>query len=187
MWDKWVANSTPITNLFQISSSIVTLLGIVGLYFVYLQWKATEEDVVFKSQAQIYDKMVEIDKIFIERPEARLYIYNNQSPEDVYPYADANQLRLERAKAEAAAEMMLDFFGQVMQVLPRLGPAEAAWAAYIQDIYKCSPVLRALYKERAQWYSDLKNEQSIVNIIERAEADLNQGKIACDQIKLPTQ
>jgi len=173
-----------VANVFQILSSFATLLGVVGIYFVYQQLKVSEEETILNSQAQVYSQMVEIDKIFMERPEVRLYLYNNLRPEDMYPFADESQLRVERAKAEAAAELMLDFFGQLMQVLHKLGPAESAWRAYIQDIYVCSPMLRQLYAQRAGWYSDLKSEPAIVDIIHKAEEQLKQGDIACGQIQL---
>lgn len=182
MWNKLANNGRNIAEFFDALASVATVLGVVGLFFVYKQLQANEEEIAINTMGQVYGQMVEIDKVFMDHPESRLYIYYNLRPEDINPYADIAQRRLDQARAETAAELMLDFFSQVVLVQSKLGSADEGWKRYIKDIYKCSPVLRERYDRKIEWY---KNEAA-ATIIEQAKNELMQGgAVQCDGIEPP--
>ncbi|MCR6654180.1 MAG: hypothetical protein NVV73_23050 [Cellvibrionaceae bacterium] len=165
----------------EILASLATIIGVFGLFFIYKQVKVNEEEIALSSLNEIYAQMVDIDKVFLENPEARLYIYSNIRPEDLRPDASPAQYQLDQATAMAAAELMLDFFAQVTLVLPKLGDAGESWVTYIKDVYKCSPVLRERYEIKYDWY---KYEEA-AEIINQAKDEMQKGKVQCDTLKKP--
>jgi hypothetical protein len=167
----------------EILASFSTVLGIIGLYFVYRQLVSNEEQMKLNTFSQVYSEMVEIDKFFVEHPDARLYIYANLRPSDVYPNADAESAMMAASVEAAAGELMLDFFSHVTLVLPYLGNPAQSWLAYIKDVYKCSPIVRERYQRKLQWYK----EEAAAPIIDEAEAEMKVGRVLCDEIKLPAQ
>jgi hypothetical protein len=170
-----------VVRFFEVLASIATIVGMVGLFFVYKQLKITEEAIKLSAIHEVYAQMVDIDKVFLENPEARLYIYSNIRPEDLRPDASPAQYQQDQATAMAAAELILDFFAQVTLVLPKLGEAGESWVAYIKDIYKCSPVLRERYEMKYAWYED---EQAAF-VINQAKEEMQKGEVRCDIIKKP--
>lgn len=93
-------------HVFEFLASIAAIVGATGLIFVYQQLKIQEEEASGNIQNQIYEKMVDIDKFFIEHPDARDAIYNGKECNaSDYPC---------KTETAAAAELMLDFFSQVM-------------------------------------------------------------------------
>jgi|GEM_PF-3479727 len=171
-----------IVRFFEILASIATVVGVVGLFFVYKQLKVNEEEMVLSAMNEVYAQMVDIDKVFLENPEARLYIYSNIRPEDLRPDASPAQYQLDQATAMAAAELMLDFFAQVTLVLPKLGDAGQSWITYIKDVYKCSPIIRERYESKYDWYKD----EQAASIINEAKDEMQKGKVQCDTLKKPT-
>ena len=181
MWQAFKRNRAMIADCAAILASVVTIGGVAGLYFVYQQLKVYEEEIALNTVGQVYSQMVDIDKEFLNHPDARLYIYANMRPEDLYPDADPVQQRLNQSVAEASAEMMMDFFSQLTLVQDKLGPAAQNWLDFIKDIYKCSPVLRDRYARKEAWYKD---ELAAV-IIAQAKTEMKQGQIVCDGMTLP--
>jgi hypothetical protein len=167
----------------EILASFSTVLGLIGLYFVYRQLVANEEQMKLNTFSQVYSEMVEIDKFFVEHPDARLYIYANLRPADVYPNATPEQAMLATSVEAAAGELMLDFFSHVTLVSPNLGDPAQSWLAYIKDVYKCSPIVRERYQRKLAWYK----EEAAAPIIDEAEAELKQGSVLCDAIQPPAQ
>lgn len=181
MWQAFKKHRKIIADVSAILASLVTIAGVTGLYFVYQQLKVNEEEIALNTVGQVYSQMVEIDKEFMNHPDARLYIYGNLRPEDLYPDADPLQMRLHQSVAEASAEMMMDFFSQLTLVQGKLGAAAQNWLDFIKDIYKCSPVLRDRYTRKEAWYKD---EVAAV-VIAQAKEEMKQGQVVCDGITLP--
>lgn len=164
-----------IVYFFEILASIATVAGVIGLFIVYKQLKIQESEAAGNIQNQIYEKMVDIDKFFIEHPDARMYIYN-----DLPVGVNANIKCGEKDCAEpqvtavAAAELMLDFFSQVFIALPSLEKIVLAtsdnkvttaaddWYEYVKDIYICSPTLRDRLNKKPRWYQNERVKQFIV-------------------------
>jgi hypothetical protein len=103
--------------IFEFFASIATIAGVIGLVLVYLQLQVQEKEAKINVQNHIYEKMIDIDKFFIEHPDARSYIYSGLKSESAgkfgFKCADkvcSNQRIIELA----AAELMLDFFALVM-------------------------------------------------------------------------
>lgn len=195
-------------KIFKIENLIAVLALVVAVLALRLQAYRINGDYRIDSFGQIYSQMIEIDKIFLDHPELRLYIYNNMRPEDLYPERkntidsqkvkqSKTQLNLnnvsidaysvqrlkDQAAASAIAELMLDFFSLVILEMPNLGNAGNSWRNYIKDIYKCSPVVRDCYERKFDWYGI----EIPDNIIAEAKAELSKGVIACDNIKIPTK
>jgi hypothetical protein len=167
----------------EILASVSAVLSIVGLYFVYKQLEANEEQIKLNTFSQVYSEMVEIDKFFVDHPGARLYIYANLRPADIYPNADHEEAMLAASVEAASGELMLDFFSHVTLVLPYLGDPAQSWIAYIKDVYKCSPIVRERYQRKVEWYK----EEAAAAIINEAEAEMKNGRVPCDVIKPPAQ
>jgi hypothetical protein len=167
---------TPLaSNTIEWISLIASMVSIIGIVFLFFQQKTAEESVRINSLGQIYTQMLDIDKMFAQNPELRLYIYYNKTPEDVFsellnsrePSKQRSpsgndvsptsvkytyeKMKIE-ASAAAAGELMLDFFSMVILELPKLGEAGEPWKRYMKDVYKCSPVVRKLYEEKFAWY-----------------------------------
>lgn len=181
MWQKFKQHQQVIVSIAEILASVVTIFGIIGIYFVYQQLKMNEDEIALNTVGQVYSQMVEIDKEFINHPDARLYIYGNLRPQDLYPDATPHELRLHQSTAEASAEMMLDFFSQLTLVQDKLGPAAQNWVDFIKDIYKCSPTLRDRYARKELWYQD----ENAAAIIQQAKAEIAEGGYACDGMIIP--
>lgn len=158
-----------------------SISAVIGLFFVYLQLKENEQQTKLNTFGQVYSQMVDIDKFFVEHPEARLYVYANLRPDDVHPNASPEQRMIDYSIESAVAELMLDFFSQVTLVLPNLGDPAQGWITYIKDVYKCSPIVRERYDEKLAWYK----EEAAAVIINQAKEELKQGKTSCDSIKPP--
>jgi hypothetical protein len=167
----------------EVLASLSTVVGVAGLYFVFRQLEANEEQIKLNTFSQVYSEMVEIDKFFVEHPDARLYIYDNRRATDIYPNADPHTAMLAASVEAAAGELMLDFFSHVTLVLPYLGDPSQSWIAYIKDIYKCSPIVRERYKRKVGWYE----EEGAAAIIDEAEAEMTNGNVTCDTIQPPAQ
>ncbi|MGO4893681.1 hypothetical protein [Flavobacterium sp. W21_SRS_FM6] len=181
MWQKFIKNQQIIVSIAELMASFVTIIGIIGIYFVYQQLKMNEDEIALNTVGQVYSQMVDIDKEFMNHPDARLYIYGNLRPEDVYPDATPHELRMHQSRAEASAEMMMDFFSQLTLVQDKLGPAAQNWVDFIKDIYKCSPVVRERYARKEAWYKD----ENAATIINQAKAEISEGGYTCDAMVIP--
>ncbi len=205
-----------VTNIlpwFSLIASMVTILGVFSLYrqvqtaeknvsLLAQQLKTSEENVRIGSLGHIYSQMLEIDKLFAENPELRLYIYYNKKPEEVYfellnskdskkqqepkgtdllstSVKSSYERTKNEAEANAAGELMLDFFALVMLELPNIGQAAKPWERYIKDIYKCSPVMQAMYKDKYAWW----DMELPSNLFKQAQNELSSTSPTCSKFK----
>ena len=93
------------------------------------------------------DNMLQINRLFIDRPVLRRYFYGEQGLTDESPE--------ERERVEATAELFTNFIDNVLTQLPLL-PSNLAepWRTYFSSVTTSSPVLREFWKRRRDWYSE---------------------------------
>jgi hypothetical protein len=93
------------------------------------------------------DNMLQINRLFIDRPLLRPYFYGEQELTDESPE--------ERERVEATAELFINFIDNVLTQMPLL-PSNLAepWRTYFSSVIKGSPVLCDFWKRRREWYSE---------------------------------
>jgi hypothetical protein len=92
------------------------------------------------------DSMIRIDRMFVERPELRQYIYGGAAlPTD----------ELERSRVLATVELIVDFIDNVVTQAPHLPEyLNGPWRVYIATVMRSSVVLQDFWRENRAWYSD---------------------------------
>jgi hypothetical protein len=95
----------------------------------------------------INDNMLQINRLFIDRPSLRAYFYGQQELTDESPE--------DRERIEATAELFINFTDNVLTQMPLL-PSNLAepWRTYFASVIASSPVLREFWKRRRATYSD---------------------------------
>jgi hypothetical protein len=93
------------------------------------------------------DNMLQINRLFVDRPLLRPYFYGEQELTDESPE--------ERERVEATAELFTNFIDNVLTQMPLL-PSNLAepWRIYFGSVTTSSPVLREFWKRRREWYSE---------------------------------
>ena len=93
------------------------------------------------------DNMLQINRLFIDRPSLRPYFYGEQELTDESPE--------ERERVEATAELFINFIDNVLTQMPLL-PSNLAepWRTYFSGVITSSPVLREFWQRRREWYSE---------------------------------
>ena len=93
------------------------------------------------------DNMLQINRLFIDRPLLRPYFYGKQELTDESPE--------ERERIEATAELFINFIDNVLTQMPLL-PSNLAdpWQTYFGSVTTSSPVLREFWERRREWYSE---------------------------------
>jgi hypothetical protein len=93
------------------------------------------------------DNMLQINRLFIDRPLLRPYFYGEQELTDESPE--------ERERVEATAELFINFTDNVLTQMPLL-PSNLAepWRTYFGSVTTSSPVLREFWQRRREWYSE---------------------------------
>jgi len=93
------------------------------------------------------DNMLQINRLFVERPLLRSYFYGEQELTDESPE--------ERERVEATAELFINFIDNVLTQMPLL-PSNLAepWRTYFGSVTTSSPVFRELWVRRREWYSE---------------------------------
>jgi hypothetical protein len=92
------------------------------------------------------DNMLQISRLFIDRPSLRPYFYRAQELADESPE--------ERERIEATAELFINFIDNVLTQMPLLPSSLAEpWRAYFSNVITTSPVLCEFWKRRRAWYS----------------------------------
>ena len=93
------------------------------------------------------DNMLQINRLFIDRPSLRPYFYGGQEVTD--------ESRDERERVESTAELFTNFIDNVLTQMPLL-PSHLAepWRNYFRSVITSSPVLCEFWRRRRQWYSD---------------------------------
>jgi hypothetical protein len=93
------------------------------------------------------DNMLQINRLFIDRPLLRPYFYGEQELTDESPE--------ERERVEATAELFINFIDNVLTQMPLLpGNLAEPWRTYFSSVITGSPVLCDFWKRRREWYSE---------------------------------
>jgi hypothetical protein len=93
------------------------------------------------------DNMLQINRLFIDRPALRPYFYGERELTDESPD--------ERERVEATAELFINFIDNVLTQMPLLPSNLAApWRTYFGSVITSSPVLSEFWKRRREWYSE---------------------------------
>ena len=93
------------------------------------------------------DNMLQIYRLFIDRPSLRPYFYVAQELTDESPE--------ERERVEATAELFVAFIDNVLTQMPLLpGNLAEPWRTYFSSVTTSSPVLCEFWKRRREWYSE---------------------------------
>ncbi len=123
---------------------MVVLTGL-GFAFIYLQLKDAKKALSITTYENLYSRMHDIHKYFLENPELRDYFYCSKECKRL----DVVTLQ----KLEIVAEMMADFFQQIHLQAAMMPPSTAkGWKNYIKTVVKNSPVLRAFLEKHKDWY-----------------------------------
>lgn len=98
---------------------------------------------VYQSLVQL---MIDIDRIYIDRPELRCYFYDGaDEPEDLLARSRVSAL------AETYADLMDNFLTQAQHLPEHLsGP----YSAYFEDLARSSPAIRRFWRENREWYPE---------------------------------
>jgi hypothetical protein len=93
------------------------------------------------------DNMLQINRLFVDRPRLRPYFYGKQELTDESPE--------ERESVEATAELFINFMDNVLTQMPLL-PSNLAepWRTYFSSVLTSSPVLCDFWTRRRDWYSE---------------------------------
>jgi hypothetical protein len=93
------------------------------------------------------DNMLQITRLFVDRPLLRPYFYGEQELADESPE--------ERERVEATAELFINLIDNVLTQMPLL-PSNLAdpWRTYFASVTTSSPVLREFWMRRREFYSE---------------------------------
>ena len=124
--------------------AMVILTG-VGFLFLNLQLKDAAQTHQITTYENIYSRMHDIHKLFLENTELRGYFYDGWTT----AHADPQTLK----KLTILAEMMADFFQQIHLQLGMMTPNTAkGWRNYMSSIMEKSPILCTFFQEHKDWY-----------------------------------
>ena len=134
--------------VMSVSSIITAIVAVVTIAFVYHQLKNLSKNILSQTIQNIYERMIEIDRFFIDNPDLRKYFYSNESIQKI-------DLKL-KAQLHSIAEMMVDYFDSVydQRECMRKKTFEAK-AFYFWYVYNNSPILREYLKQPGleMWYA----------------------------------
>jgi hypothetical protein len=149
------------------SDMIAGLALVASLISLIASWRTAHQAARITTYTGATDLVLDIDHVFVEHPELRKYFYDG---EDLSHATEDN-----RAKVEAIAELMLDCFEGIWDMKATYTPVDRdSWGQYILDMMSTSPVMDAMYEERAKeaWYPSLDGLKR-----EREEGSLRAGTV----------
>lgn len=141
-------HSARMKNRLDLLTTIGTWAGSIGVVISLLLVRVQILDLRTAIQGQTYQNvsqiMLDIDHLFIDRPELRPYFYGNKSVE-------GNDIDKERITS--VAETIMDSFDSIYHQRETMPPQTyLAWLGYMRDIYGSSPALRDLLSRHRDWY-----------------------------------
>jgi hypothetical protein len=152
----WLKQQTNSISLYEKISLVISLLGALSLIFIYVQTRLisqqsaqTTKNMQASMYATIATQTLEMDRLFIEKPELRPYFYR----------------RVEIAENDknydlvmAIAEYQLDYFDATRTQLGYI-PDDAdkaedreTWNRYFADSFSKSPILCKRINMNRNWY-----------------------------------
>lgn len=131
-------------------SWVVTIIGLIGalvaLGFSYSQVRAARVALEATASSGLAERTQTIDEIFVSAPELRPFFFESKELTDV-------DVALKH-KVEATAELILDFFDQVIADTPLFDADMEGWNRYIEDMFQTSPVLHNYLRAHCGWWPE---------------------------------
>ncbi len=147
---KWTDEAQAFSDI-----ALVILTGL-GFFFINLQLRAARKARQIATYEDLYSRMHDIHKVFLEYPELRKYFYEGKHNK----HEDAATIQ----RLQTIAEMMTDFFQQIHLQIESMPPSTAqGWKNYINTIVDNSPVSNTFLHKHQNWYPS--------NFVKRAEAN----------------
>ena len=140
------------SDKIQAIIAAISALGFLGLIVSVLILNNQTNQATKATFATVYQgiaaQMQDLDKLFIEMPDLRPYIYRGK------PLPDDER---ERDKVLATAELLVDLADHFIAQSPLLPQHhQRGWVEYFGDMYRTSPAIRHYWSECGEWYcSDL--------------------------------
>lgn len=155
---KWVEpKPLSLFELFSVLGTVATILGIIVLVYqtnllLYQTDKASEalESSAYQS---ISSQLLDLDKLFIEKPELRPYFFSGTDLTD----ADPEYTKI-YTQAISVADLQLDYFDSFwtqadhIDELRKDSSSWRAWDKYIRDSFANSPIMCRRLSEVQSWY-----------------------------------
>lgn len=159
-------------HVAQVAGSIAAAIAvIVGFWQFRVQLQQSAETDRISTLEQLYARMHDIDKLFVEKPELKPYFYQGMKKSDANPLVAADNMPRVRAQVDAMAELLCDFFAAALESMKALSPGTyREWESYVADIFKNSPTLREFYCTRREWYVG----KEIQRVFTAAESELGE-------------
>ena len=157
---KWVITKLAKLNVYETLSLLISLLGLISLILIFYQITQTSASLKASANADIKDAYasigaftLEVDKVFIEKPELRPYFYLGW---------DITEKDQHYHAVLATAEMQLDVFDAALTQLEMKPEENAAemeaeamlWAKYFGKSFATSRVLCKRLADDKDWYRE---------------------------------
>jgi len=136
-------------TLYEKLSLTLSFISLLSLIFVVVQVRQTTVSMQASMYATIATQTLEMDKMFIEKPELRPYFYDGQ---------DIKKGDLNYDRVLSIAEYQLDYFDSTrteLGYIPRDQDTQedrATWNNYLGDSFANSPILCERIKANPEWY-----------------------------------
>ena len=135
---------------FGSTEAIAALALLASVTSLVLSWRNAHHTARITTYRSATDLTLDIDHVFVEKPELRKYFYDGVDP--------AGETDDRKAQVEALAELMLDCFECIWDIRRTYSRVDrGSWGRFVLDMLGTSPVLSRLYGERSgqDWYPAL--------------------------------
>ena len=138
------------SDKIQLVIAGVSALGFLGLIVSMLILNKQTNQATKATFAAVYQgiaaQMQDFDKLLIEKPNLRPYLYRNK------PLPDDER---ERDEVLATAELLVDLADNVVAQSPLLPDHHRRlWDEYFRDMYRSSQAIREYWRDYGEWYCD---------------------------------
>ena len=161
--EERMVDSSTVTGLVDnVLVLAMACFAVVQLREMNAQSRATAAATRGQVYQALSSAMLDIDRLFVERPELRPYFYDGV---DIPCGFDEEQRVL------ATAELMCDFFDDCTAQAHLLDAASNdVWRNFARGIARTSPAVRAHWLRNGEWYS-ARLRAAIEDVVLAAEAD----------------
>lgn len=148
-----------------VSSFLLLILSLITLPLITKQVYLGNRDVTSGSQSTIYDRSQQILLFMADDPRLYDYFYKGKEVENGVDSVLLNKIRI-------AAMMYGDLFEQIALCTYDIdNETTKGWINWIKDVYKSSPPIQKLFREREYWYSPFLLKH--IDLIESNRKDTN--------------
>lgn len=151
----WFKSKTDSLTLYHKLSLTLSFISLLSLIFIIIQIRQTTVSMQASMYATIATQTLEMDKMFIDKPEFRPYFYEGRNIKEGEPNYD---------KVLSIAEYQLDYFDSTrteLGYIPKDTDTQEdrkTWNKYLGDSFANSPILCRRIKANPEWYmKDLVN------------------------------